>query len=44
MREIGRPLDLALHGWVFNGEGSLNFEEAAAQERKLQRQVKKEEK
>ena len=33
MREIGRPLDLALHGW------GREFEEAAARERKLQREL-----
>jgi hypothetical protein len=36
MREIGRPLDLALHGW------GRDFEEAAARERKLQRELQRE--
>ena len=36
MREIGRPLDLALHGW------GREFEEAAARERKLQRELDRE--
>ena len=36
MREIGRPLDLALHGW------GREFDDAAARERKLQREMEKE--
>ena len=36
MREIGRPLDLALHGW------GRDFEEAAARERKMQREMERE--
>jgi hypothetical protein len=35
MREVGRPLDLALHGW------GKEFEEAAARERKMQRELGK---
>ena len=38
MREIGRPLDLALHGW------GREFEEAAARERKSHRELAREKK
>ena len=36
MREIGRPLDLALHGW------RRGVEEAAARERRLQKELERE--
>ena len=36
MREIGRPLDLALHGWGWE------FGEAAARERQSQKELERE--